>query len=84
MPKTKSKKLTWEEKISAQLVGRKIVEVRWMPPEEGKESDWDYQPVLLILDDGTALCPMSDSEGNQAGALCHLGGENETIPEFRY
>ena len=84
MPKTKSKKLTWEEKISKQLVGRKIVQVRWMTPEEAKESYWDYQPVLLILDDGTALCPMSDSEGNQAGALCHLGGENETIPEFRY
>ena len=33
MPKTKSKKLTWEEKISKQLVGRKIVEVRWMTPE---------------------------------------------------
>ena len=84
MPKTKSKKLTWEERISKQLVGRKIVEVRWMTPEEAKESYWDYHPVLLILDDGTALCPMSDSEGNQAGALCHLGGENETIPEFRY
>ena len=55
-----------------------------MTPEEAKESYWDYQPVLLILDDGTAVCPMSDSEGNQAGALCHLGGENETIPEFRY
>ena len=34
MPKTKSKKLTWEEKISKQLVGRKIVQVRWMTKEE--------------------------------------------------
>ena len=84
MPKTKSKKLTWEEKISKELVVRKIVEVRWMTKEEANESLWDYQPVLLILDDGTALCPMSDSEGNNAGSLCHLGGEQETIPEFRY
>ena len=84
MPKTKSKKLTWEEKISKQLVGRQSVEVRWMTPEEAKESYWDYQPVLLILDDGTALCPMDSDEGNQAGSLCHLGGEQETIPEFRY
>ena len=83
MPKTKSKKLTWEERISKQLVGRKIVEVRWMTPEEAKESYWDYQPVLLILDDGTALCPMSDDEGNNAGSLCHLGGEQETIPVMR-
>ena len=58
MPKTKSKTQTWEERISKQLVGRKIVEVRWMTPEEANESYWDYQPVLLILDDGTAsvLC----------------------------
>ena len=41
MPKTKSKThkpygatLTWEERISKQLVGRKIVEVRWMTKEE--------------------------------------------------
>ena len=85
MPKTKSKKLTWEEKISKQLVGRKIVEVRWMTKEEADESYWDYQPVLLILDDGTALCPMSDSEGNNAGALCHLGisGYKEFIHQRR-
>ena len=42
MPKTKSKKLTWEEKISKQLVGRKIVEVRWMTKEEADENYWDY------------------------------------------
>ena len=84
MPKTKSKTQTWEEKISKQLVGRKIVEVRWMTPEEAKESYWDYQPVPLILDDGTALCPMDSDEGNQAGSLCHLGGEQETIPVMRY
>ena len=83
MPKTKSKKLTWEEKISKQLVGRKIVQVRWMTKEEADESYWDYQPVLLILDDGTALCPMDSDEGNQAGSLAHFGGEQETILVMR-
>ena len=84
MPKTKSKTQTWEEKISKQLVGRKIVEVRWMTPEEAKESYWDYQPVLLILDDGTALCPMSDDEGNEASALAVLNNEElSTIPVMR-
>ena len=55
-----------------------------MTKEEADESYWDYQPVLLILDDGTALCPMSDDEGNNAGSICHLGGEQETIPVMRY
>ena len=92
MPNTQSKThkrygvtLTWEESISKQLVGRKIVEVRWMTKEEADESYWDYQPVLLILDDGTALCPMSDCEGNEAGAIACIGDnvEVETIPVMR-
>ena len=58
MPKTKSKTQTWEQKISKQLVGRKIVEVRWMTPEEANDSYWDYQPVLLINAlDGSVLEP---------------------------
>ena len=84
MPKTKSKTQTWEERISKQLVGRKIVEVRWMTKEEADESYWDYQPVLLILDDGTALCPMSDDEGNEGSALAVLNNEElSTIPVMR-
>ena len=83
MPKTKPKTQTWEQKISKQLVGRKIVEVRWMTPEEAKESYWDYQPVLLILDDGTALCPMSDDEGNNAGSIFTNIQDLRCIPVFR-
>ena len=90
MPKTKSKTherygvtLTWEESISKQLVGRKIVEVRWMTKEEADESYWDYQPVILILDDGTSIFPMSDDEGNSAGSLYHCGAEQSTIPVMR-
>ena len=55
-----------------------------MTPEEANESYWDYQPVLLILDDGTALCPMSDDEGNEASALAVLNNEElSTIPVMR-
>ena len=73
----------WQKKIEKQLCGRTIVSVRYMTPQEAESSGWYYQPILLILDDGTALCPMSDDEGNNAGALCHLGGECETIPVMR-
>jgi len=84
MPKTKSKTQTWEDKIAKQLVGRKIVEVRYMTPEESKESYWYYQPILLILDDGTALCPMSDDEGNEGSAMAVLNNEElSTIPVMR-
>ena len=81
MPKTKLQR--WEDIISNQLVGRKIVEIRWMTQKEAKESLWDYQPVILILDDGTSIYPMSDDEGNQAGSLYHCGAEQSTIPVMR-
>ena len=93
MPKTKSSQeireaaettYRWHKKIEKQLCGKKIVAIRYMTPQEAEDNYWDYQPVLLILDDGTALCPMSDDEGNNAGSLCHLGGEQETIPVMRY
>ena len=93
MPKTKSTKeirdaaeqtYRWQKKIEKQLCGRTIVSVRYMTPQEAKSSGWYYQPILLILDDGTALCPMSDDEGNEASALCVLNNEElSTIPVMR-
>ena len=75
----------WQKKIEKQLCGKKIVAVRYMTPQEAESSAWYYQPILLILDDGTALCPMSDCEGNEAGAIACIGDkvEIETIPVMR-
>ena len=93
MPKTKSSQeireaaettYRWHKKIEKQLCGKKIKSVRYMMPSEAKASGWYYQPILLILDDGTALCPMSDDEGNEASALCVLNNEElSTIPVMR-
>ena len=75
----------WHKKIEKQLCGKKIKSVRYMTPSESESSGWYYQPILLILDDGTALCPMSDCEGNEAGAIACIGDnvEVETIPVMR-
>ena len=75
----------WQKKIEKQLCGRTIVSVRYMTPQEAESSAWYYQPILLILDDGTALCHMSDCEGNEAGAIACIGDkvEIETIPVMR-
>ena len=94
MPKTKSTKeireaaeqtYRWHKKIEKQLCGKKIKSVRYMTPSEAESSGWYYQPILLILDDGTALCPMSDDEGNEAGSIACIGDkvEVETIPVMR-
>ena len=39
------------------------------PNEARNQSGWYYQPIILILDDGTALCPMSDDEGNEGSGF---------------
>ena len=73
----------WHKKIEKQLCGKKIISVRYMTPSEAESSGWYYQPIMLILDDGTALCPAADDELNNAGSLVHLGGEQEVIPVMR-
>ena len=92
MPKTTQeireaaeKTYRWHKKIEKQLCGKKIVAIRYMRPDEAEANYWDYQPIMLILDDGTALCPMSDCEGNEAGAIACIGDnvEVETIPVMR-
>ena len=70
----------WQKKIEKQLCGKKIVAVRYMTPQEAESSYWTYQPILLILDDGTAICPMSDDEGNESGSLSVFQGTSKTEP----
>ena len=70
----------WQKKIEKQLCGRTIVAVRYMTPEEADESGWYYQPLLIIFDDGSAICPMSDDEGNESGALSVFQGTSKTEP----
>jgi len=60
------------------LLGRKIMDVRAMFPEETDNMGWDgwNQPgMVFILDDGTMFIPMEDEEGNGPGALLVDGGK---------
>mgnify|MGYP003128098345 FL=1 len=89
MPKTKSTKeireaaeqrYRWQKKIEKQLCGKKIVFVRYMTPEEAESSGWYYQPLLIIFDDGTAICAMSDDESNNAGSIAVFQGSCDKEP----
>jgi hypothetical protein len=55
------------------LVGRKIKTVRPLTNSECEDFGWDGSfsgvPMAIILDDGTALIPSSDPEGNDAGHI---------------
>ncbi len=62
----------------ASLIGRKVVDVRSMYPEEMELLMWgnsnggpgnSIPGSVLILDDGGLVLPMRDEEGNGKGAL---------------
>jgi len=52
------------------LIGRKIIDVRAMYPEEMELFMWDGElGAVITLDNGGMFIPMSDSEGNGVGYL---------------
>ena len=61
------------------LIGRKIIDVRPLSPEEMAREGWkDEPPIVLVLDKGELLYPSRDPEGNGPGALFGVGSNGET------
>ena len=72
----------WTTDIAALLVGKKITKVRYMSETERDQIGWDARPIVIILDDGTALYPSQDDEGNNAGSIFTNSESLPTIPVF--
>ena len=51
------------------LLGKRIVGVRYLTKEETDASGWYRSPIVIELNDGSALIPQQDDEGNDGGAL---------------
>ena len=67
------------ELLKKKLEGKRIKEVRYLTDEEANNIGWEYKPLVIILQDGNYLFPMSDDEGNDAGALATSFKEFPTI-----
>ena len=67
--------------LNEAMVGQKITEVRWLTKEQTEDvADWWYnQPIQITLENGVTLIPMSDDEGNEAGAISTNIPKMETI-----
>lgn len=64
------------------LMGRTIVGVRYLGDPEIHQLGIARHPVCLQLDDGALLWPMSDDEGNDAGALfIQPGKKTASLPD---
>ena len=57
------------QSIKDALLGKKIVAVQFLSKESCDAMYWDSAPMCIVLEDKTALVPMSDDEGNNGGAV---------------
>lgn len=69
MAKSKAIEKKWQEKASKLLVGKRIVDVFYLDTETVDEMGWGRAPIVIVLDDGTAIYPSQDDEGNGPGSL---------------
>ncbi len=87
MPKTKKRDLRaqWGAEMEKSLVGKRVVETRYLKDAEMKALGWEESVPVIIFDDGSMLFPSRDDEGNGGGALFGQGPKNEelTFPVIR-
>lgn len=73
----------WTDVAKKQLLNRKIVDVRYLLPEEMESLGWYESCVVMVLDDGNMIYPSQDDEGNGAGALFTCNPDQPTLPVIR-
>ena len=72
-------------KVQEHLVGKTITDVVLMNPSQAdQEFGWYNRPIIILLDDGTTLIPMSDDEGNSAGSIATNIEDIEVIPSVGF
>lgn len=70
----------WESEAGNVLLNKTIVSVRYMTEEEVEHHGWNSAALIIILNDGTAIYPSADDEGNDAGALFTTSENIPVIP----
>jgi len=73
----------WANIASNQLLGRRIVGVRYMTIPEMQQQFWQSRALVIELDDGNLIFPATDDEGNDAGVLFTTNETNPVIPAWR-
>lgn len=70
----------WVSIAKDQLLGRRIVNVRYLSETEMEEIGWEDRCVVMVLDDGNIVYPSSDDEGNRAGSLFTNNEKDPVLP----
>jgi len=65
-----------------ELVGKTIAAVRYLTDEEMNAYGWYSRCPVIFLEDGSAIIPMSDEEGNEGGVFEILSDDRVVIPRM--
>lgn len=78
-PRRASMAKPWIEHAKARLLGKRIVDIRWMGEGELRNLAWPQGAIVLVLDDGSLMLPQADDEGNGPGALLHIPPKDDML-----
>jgi hypothetical protein len=70
----------WTKICQKNLVGKKIIQVRYMNQKELDDLGWDQTPLVIFFNDGSYMFPSQDDEGNDGGSLFTSFKDLPTIP----
>ena len=69
----------WNKQAKKVLLGKKIVQVKYVDTKEANSYMWNNRPISFTLDDGTRLIVQMDDEGNDGGALWYANKDVEDV-----
>ena len=59
----------WKNRLSPEILGQRIVRLRYMTKTEAEDFGWYSCPLVMQLENGTWLIPSKDDEMNDGGAI---------------
>ena len=59
----------WKNRLSPEILGQRIVRLRYMTKTEAEGFGWYSCPLMMQLENGTWLIPSKDDEMNDGGAM---------------
>lgn len=69
----------WDKHATDNLVGKTIVQARYMTEEEKENAGFYRRALVLEFADGSLIFPSADDEGNDAGALFGQDKDNNYL-----
>ena len=67
----------WKNRLSPEILGQRIVRVRYMTKVEAEQWGWYSCPLVMQLENGTWLIPSKDDENNDGGAISLVNPNRE-------